>query len=155
MKVREIMSSPVITIRETGTLQDAAKLMLDNRIGGLPVVNEHGRLVGFLTDSDFSAKDVGVPFSLFRAPQVLGQWIGHEGIERIYESARISLVRDFMSHPPVWVGEDESVERVARIMMERDINRVVVVREGKPIGIVARHDMLRFLVSAPGVASSG
>lgn len=155
MKAREIMSSPAITIPETATLEHAAKLMTDKHIGGLPVVDADGRLVGFITDSDFAAKEQGVPFSLFRAPQVLGHWLGREGIERIYESARNLLVRDFMSRPPIWANEDDPIDRVARLMMERDVNRVVIARDGRPVGIVARHDLLRLLVQGKPSPSSG
>lgn len=155
MKAREIMSSPAITVPETATLEEAAKLMVDNHVGGLPVVDSAGRLVGFITDSDFAAKERGVPFSLFRAPQVLGQWMGREGIERIYESARKLLVRDFMSRPGVWASEDDPVDRVARLMMDRDINRVVIARDGRPVGIVARHDLLRILARSQTSPASG
>lgn len=155
MKAREIMSSPAITIPDTATLEQAAKAMVEQRVGGLPVVDADGRLVGFITGSDFAAKEHGVPFSVFRAPQILGQWIGHDDIERIYENARKLLVRDFMSRPPVWAGEDDSVERVTRLMMERDINRIVIARDGRPVGIVARHDLLRFLMRPRDVPTSG
>lgn len=153
MKAHDIMTSPAITVRQDATLEEAANIMTEKRVGGLPVVDDAGDLVGFVTDSDFAAKQRGVPFSLVTAPQVLGQWIGNEGIEQIYAAARRIKVKDIMAHPAIWANEDESLERVVRIMMEHDINRVVLVRDGMPIGIVARHDLLR-LISRKGLPAS-
>lgn len=145
MKARDIMTSPVVTIRDEATLEEAARLMTDERIGGLAVVDAHGGLVGFITDSDFAAKERGVPFSIVTAPQVLGEFIGREGIEKIYEGARRKKVREMMSAPAITASEDETVERVVRLMMDRDVNRIVVTRGDRPTGIVARHDLLRIL----------
>lgn len=52
MSVRDLMSAPVITVGEDQTIGQAAQLMLENKIGGIPVLNSHGELVGILTESD-------------------------------------------------------------------------------------------------------
>lgn len=146
MKARDLMTTPAITIRDDDTLADAARLMLERHIGGLPVVDAEGSLVGFITESDFAAKERGVPFSLFRAPQVLGRWLGPDALERVYRSARDVRVRELMSRTVIAASEDDTIERVTELMMRHDINRVVIARGGKPVGIVARHDLLRMLV---------
>lgn len=56
MKVNEIMTQPVITIGEDTPLQEAARIMLQDRIGGIPVVDKNGNLVGIVTETDFTAK---------------------------------------------------------------------------------------------------
>jgi CBS domain-containing protein len=146
MKVREIMVQPVVTVREDATLEETARLLLERRIGGVPVVNAQGGLCGILTESDFAAKERGFPFATFRWPQVLGQWLPREGVERIYQAARTRTVREVMTPEPVTVKEDDPVEEVVKRMLARQIHRIPVVRGAVPVGIVTRHDLLRLML---------
>ena len=139
------MSQPPVTIQELESLEDAAKKMLDKGIGCLPVVDETGKIVGVITESSFSAKSKGFPFSTYRAPQVLGQWLSQNGIQKIFDAARDLPVSEFMSKPPITIDEEESVNRAVELMLEHDINRVPVVRNGIPVGMIARHDLLRLM----------
>jgi CBS domain-containing protein len=151
MKVKEIMSQPVVTIPVTASLADAAKVMLERGIGCLPVVAESGELVGLITESSFAAKSVGVPFSTFRAPQVLGKWLSPDDLEKIYESARSTPVADVMVRSVVTITEDEPVASAVELMLKHDINRLPVVRDGVPVGIIARHDLLRMMIDCRAV----
>ena len=142
---RDLMSSPVITVSETTSLAEAAQAMLDQRIGALVVVDQLGKLTGILTESDFAAKTRGVPFSTFRAPQVLGKWITEKDLEDIYAAARNTPVSEVMTRRVATAGEDDTIISVVQAMLEHDINRVPIVTDGRPVGIVARHDLLRLL----------
>ena len=85
MKVSQIMRQPIISLREEDSLEDAARVMLEHNLRGVPVVNKHGKICGFLSVSDYSAKDKVLPFSRFHAPQLFGRFIPREGVERIYK----------------------------------------------------------------------
>lgn len=141
------MAQPVITVRESTSLTEVARIMLEKRIGCLPVVNAQERLIGIITESDFAAKEKGVPFSTFHAPQVLGKWMGNEGIERIYAAARQMTAQEIMHPQVVTVTEGQPIDQVVELMLQHDINRVPVVRDDVPVGIVARHDLLRMMVA--------
>lgn len=145
MKVSEIMRQPVIVMREEDTLEEAARVMLENDLRGLPVVNEQGRISGFLSVSDFLAKEKCLPFSRFHAAQLFGKWIPKDGIERIYEEARQTPVKDVMTSGVVFVTEEAAVEEVVDLMVKRDLNRIPVVRDGAPVGIIARYDLLKMI----------
>src|SRR3712207_2708660 len=110
MRVREIMTQPVVTVREEATLEEVARVMLEGRIGGVPVVDAQGRVRGIITESDFAAKERGVPFSTFRWPQVLGQWLPREGIEQVYRAARAMTAKEVMTADVVTAEETDSVE---------------------------------------------
>lgn len=146
MKISEIMSSPVKTLNRDQTLEQAAKLMLDNHIGGIPVVDDDGKLIGMVTESDFSAKEHGIPFSRVFAPQLFGKWMSKEGIEKAYDAARNITVDKVMSSPVITVGTDDTVAEAVRKMLEQRIHRVVVSDDGTPVGIVSRHDLLKLVV---------
>jgi CBS domain-containing protein len=147
IKLRSIMSSPPITVTEADSLEAAARKMLDAGIGCLPVVGADGKIVGIVTESSFTARNKGVPFSTFRAPQLLGRWISGDGVEKIYEEARSTPVSEIMSKPVITVNEDDGVTRAVELMLKHDVNRLPVVRDGEPVGIVARHDLLRMMLS--------
>jgi CBS domain-containing protein len=146
MKVKEIMVRPVIVVGEDTTLEEIARIMLDNRIGCVPVVDEGGKLVGIVTESDFTAKEHGVPFSTLSAPQLFGRWMPKEGIEEIYRVARTMTAKEIMTSPVITVTEDDPIEEVVRRLLDYDINRIPVVRDGKPVGIVSQHDLLNLMV---------
>jgi CBS domain-containing protein len=145
MKVSEIMKQPVVTAHEDATLEEVAQTMLDHRVWGLPVVNDHGEMTGIITEADFAVKEAGVPFSRFRAPQLFGNWIGREQIEKLYNAARSLKARDVMSSPVVTVTEDDPIELAIQIMGSRGFKRIPVVRGNIPVGIIARNDLLKLM----------
>lgn len=152
MKVREIMAAPAVTVPEDATLEAAAQLMLRHRIGCLPVVNAAGKLSGILTESDFSARECGVPFSTLRLPQLFRHWMPHDAVERLYRAARETKVAELMTRDVAAVRETDSVESAIRQMLEHRVHRLPVLRDGVPVGIVARHDLLRLMVDSTGKA---
>ena len=145
MKAKDLMSQPAITIGEHSSLEEAARTMLDNGIGCLPVIDEGGTIVGVITESSFSAKSKGFPFSTYRAPQVLGKWLSQDGIQKIFDAARDMPVGEFMAAPPITIDEEDTVDRAVKLMLDHDINRVPVIRDNKPVGMIARHDLLRLM----------
>jgi CBS domain-containing protein len=146
MLVREIMSTPAITVGEDCPLEDAAKQMVQRKIGCLPVVNEQEELCGIVTASDFGAKEKGLPFSLTRLPQVLGEWMSEESVERIYETARRTAVSEIMSRKVVFLSEDDTLETVLKRMLDSGVHHLPVVRDRKVVGVVARRDLLRLML---------
>jgi CBS domain-containing protein len=56
-----------------------------------------------------------------------------------------------MNHYVVTVTEADSVEKVVELMLHHDVNRIPVVRDGTPVGIVARHDLLRLMLHDRGI----
>lgn len=153
MKVSEIMTQPVITITEDTPLHEAARIMLEHRIGGLPVINQRGEMTGIVTESDFTAREKCVPFSLFRAPQLFGTWLG-ENAEELYVQARNISAREIMSTNVISVVENDSIAEVLNLILKYDINRIPVVRNHKPVGIVARRDLLRIMNSQQASTAS-
>lgn len=145
MKVKEIMTQPVVVIGEDATLEEVAQTMLDRGIGCVPVVDGEGRLTGVIVESDFTGKERGFPFSAYMAPQLLGEWVTKEGVERIYEAARTRTAKEIMTTQPAMVTEDEEVTELVAEMIDHGMHRVPVVRDGVPVGMVTRHDLLKMM----------
>lgn len=146
MKVSQVMRTPVVVVHENTSLEDAARIMLQHNLRGIPVVNEQEKICGFLSVSDFMAKDKTFTFTRFHAPQLFGHWLPPEGIEKLYEEARTKTVGEIMSRSVVKVTEDDSIEDVIELLLYRELNRIPVVRDDVPVGIIARYDLLKLIV---------
>lgn len=146
MKARDIMTRPVITAQEDSTLEQIARTMMEHRIGGVPIVDSDGRLCGIVTESDFTEKERFVPFSTFRAPQLFGDWFSPEGIDKVYRSARQIAARDVMTRSVATAVENASIHEIMTLMVRYDVNRIPILRDGRPVGIVARRDLLKMML---------
>lgn len=145
MKAKDAMTSPVVTVYPDTPLEDVARWMLQRGIGSVLVVDKEGRLVGIVTEGDF-LKERGVPFSTFRAPMLLGRFLGADGLEEVLAEARRTRAEEVMTSPVHAVGPEEPLSRVLELMLAYDINHVPVVDgEGRPLGIITRFDLLRLL----------
>ena len=94
--VSEIMTSPAITIHPDATLAEAAQLMIDHRIGCLPIVDEEDGLIGLLTERSFFPSERKLPFTNQRMAWLLGEWVGdlHDlagGPHSVYVSEQYDL----------------------------------------------------------------
>lgn len=150
MKAKDIMTQSVVTIAPGAPVAEAARLMLDHRVSGIPVVDDRGLLVGIVTEGD-----------LIRRAEVLGEhrsWLLASGAPaeaqaRAYVKSHGTKVADVMSRDVVSVAEGEPADAIALCLESRGIKRVPVVRDGKCVGIVSRANLLRGL-AAGGLAAA-
>ena len=149
MTVKELMTEPVVTVDENMLAVDVARVMQEHDIGAVVVVDESGQLRGIVTESDFTGIGRCVPFSLAIAPVVFGARAATIAeLERIYAMARQLRARQIMSDKVQTAEESEEIGAVVQRMLARNLRHVPVVRNGKPVGMLARHDILK-LVAAP------
>jgi CBS domain-containing protein len=145
MRVRDWMAKPVITIRPEATLEEAARLLVENRIGCLVVVDAQGRLAGILTESDFEAQGGATPFAVLSHIRLLGQWMNVTSLETILRQARTDKVAAHMQPRAVTLHPEATLEEAANLMVKRKIHHVPIVEDGKPVGMIARRELLRVL----------
>ena len=142
MYAADIMTRRVLTISPEHSVRHAARLMLDNRVSGLPVCDDGGNLVGILSEGD-----------LLRRSE-LGSATLRETCDRpqqdpeTYIKAHGWRVGDVMTKGVVTVEADASVDQIAALIAARSIKRVPVVQRGGLIGIVSRRDILEVVLSA-------
>lgn len=151
LRVADVMTRPPITMHRNATLAEAARTMLERDIGCVLVIDDDGSLAGILTESDFAGRERGIPFSLFRFPKVFDEWLDHP-VEEILRAAATRTVAEFMTVRPVTAREDDSLTDVVVRMVRDGRHRIPVVRDGVPVGIVTRHDILRVLANDRGRA---
>jgi CBS domain-containing protein len=145
MQVRDVMTRNVISVAVGESILKAARIMLQNEISGLPVVDVAGNLVGIVTEGDFLRRsEIGTQR---RRPKWLEFLVGPGRLASEFVHATGRKVDDVMSSDPCTVTEDDSLESVVDLMQRRRIKRLPVLRDGKLIGIVSRANLLHALVS--------
>jgi CBS domain-containing protein len=145
MKVGDIMTRNVISVRGDEAVLEAAGLMLQNRISGLPVVDAAGKLIGIVTEGDFLRRDeIGTQR---RRPKWLEFLVGPGRLASEYVQAHGRKVDEIMTPDSCSVTEDESLESVVDLMEHRRIKRLPVVRDERLVGIVSRANLVHALVS--------
>jgi CBS domain-containing protein len=143
MKVKDAMTSPVISIEPDAPIWQAVWIMLQRHISGLPVVDQKGHVVGIVTEGDFLRRaETGTQR---RRPRWLEYLIGPGRIADEYTRSHGRKVSEIMTSDPVTVTEETSLEEVVRLMEKRQIKRLPVVREQQVVGIVSRANLMHAL----------
>jgi CBS domain-containing protein len=146
MKAADVMTRQVISVMPDDSIFQAARLMLQHRISGLPVVDQQGQVVGVVTEGDFLRRsEIGTERQRPSWLEVLMS-TGRLADEYVHTHGR--KVDEVMSRGPTTVSEETSLEDVVRTMERQRVKRVPVVRAGKLVGIITRANMLHALASA-------
>ena len=145
MQVRDIMTQNVISVGADEPIVKAARLMLQNRISGLPVLDAEGELIGVVTEGDFLRR--GELGTQRRRPKWLEFIIGSGRLAEEYVHASGRKVDEIMTTDPYTVSEDNSLEKVVELMERRHVKRLPVMRAGRMVGIVSRANLMHALAS--------
>jgi len=139
MRVADVMTTDVITVRPETTLKEVAELLATRGISGAPVVDASGHVVGVVSEADILAKE--------RKPRQqsrLAHLFGHETHD---PKAEARIAGEAMTSPAVTITADRRIDAAAGLMLDRNVNRLPVLdREGLLVGIVTRADLVRAFV---------
>jgi CBS domain-containing protein len=138
MKIKDVMSTDVVTVSTGTSLKEVAETLADRRISGLPVVDEEGFVVGVVSEADILFKERG-PSSRRGVFAWLLDRYGFEGQLKL----EATVAGEAMTEPPIVIGPERPVAEAAHLMLDRRVNRLPVVENGKLVGIVTRSDLVR------------
>lgn len=147
-KASDIMTKDVVTVRKNTTVAELANLLAKHHIGGTPVVDEQGHLLGVVTESDLidQSKKVHIPTVI----NILDSVIYLESPEKM-EKEMLKMagttVGDIFTEDPKTVVEDTSLEEIATIMSEENIHTLPVLRDSEIVGIIGKGDIIKTLIS--------
>lgn len=148
LKVRDIMSTDPMTVAPDLTVTEAARLMVENRIGALPVL-EAGRLIGIVTEGDLIMQDVKLEFPTYL--HLLDGFIMYPPSTARFESelkkAVAADVRAVMTADPITVQADASVEDAATLLVEKEVSRLPVLDGETLVGVISKSDIVRSLLT--------
>jgi CBS domain-containing protein len=147
MQARDVMISPVITIRKNATVREVARILLEKRISAVPVVDNIGKLVGMITEGDLMRRaEAGTerPYSW---------WVhflaGDATVAADYVKSHAARVEDVMTSDVVTATPEMPLHEIASLFEEHRIKRVPIVNEdGNLVGIVSRANLIQVVASA-------
>jgi CBS domain-containing protein len=145
MLAQDVMSSDVVTVAEQATVLDAVKLLINNGVSGLPVVDAKGGFVGFITEFDVIRHVLGGDGT----PGAQATWEKGEGLSEMQEKALARPVADLMTRQPYVASENTPLKEVADLVVRHQIKSVPVLRDGAVVGVVSRADLVKALLSSP------
>lgn len=144
------MSREPIVVRPETSLKEAIQILAQHRISGLPVVDEAGKLVGIISESDLMWQETGVtpPAYIMILDSVI--YLENPGhYERDLHKALGQTVGEVMSSNPITISPEKSLREAAQIMHEKNIRRLPAIdNDGKVIGILTRGDIIREMAAS-------
>ena len=152
--VADVMTTDVLTFAPDDNVQDAITRLIERDVDAAPVVDEDGEVVGMLSTGDIIVQETQLHF-----PTVItlfGAYLELPSQQRHFESdlqkALGSSVGEVMTAEPVAIAPDDTIERAATVMHDKEVSRLPVVENGRLVGIISRGDIVRALVAPPADA---
>jgi len=142
LKAKDMMTKDVITVKPEATVEELARLLIEHKISGVPVVDEGKKLIGIVTENDLISQNrrLHIPtiIRLFDAYIVLGSG-KLEG--EIRKMAAIT-VGEICTKNIVTITEETSMDDIATIMSDKYIHLIPVVRDKVVVGIIGKADLV-------------
>lgn len=151
---KEVMTSPVISVKPDTSLKRAAEILDENSFSGLPVTDDEERLIGIVSETDilrYTQQIIGQPLRdphhvFTKGKEVLHVDITHRGVE-VIELVASTTVEYLMTTEVISVKETDPLYKVSMLMYEHSINRIPVTDDDDRLsGIITRADLIRALV---------
>jgi CBS domain-containing protein len=134
LEARDVMTEPAITVSPDTTIPAVAAMMRRQRVGGFPVVDAAGKLVGVVTETDLLLKEAGA------GGRTETSYMRRTAAD--FQHRPTPTVADVMSRTVVTADEDTSVRELARLMTRHGAHHVPILRDGRIVGIVSRADIV-------------
>lgn len=145
MRARDVMAGAVVTTTPETTVKELARLMINHRVSGVPVIDRDARLVGIITEGDLLRRaETGTEHK--RTPWE-ESFVPNSRLAAEYIQSHAKLVADIMTRDVISVEETATLGEIANLFETKRIKRVPVLHNSKIIGIVSRADLLRALAS--------
>jgi CBS domain-containing protein len=146
MKARDVMVAPVITVKPTSSVREAANIFLERRISAVPVVDDQGKLVGIISEGDqMHRSESGTER---RHPWWLKAFVSSEMLAAEYAKAHARKVADVMTRRVITAAPDTPLHEIAALLEKNSIKRVPIVKDGQLVGIVSRANLVQAVASA-------
>jgi CBS domain-containing protein len=144
MRVKDAMTKWAFTIKPEASIKDAAKIMLEMKVSGLPVLDKDGSLIGIVSEGDLLRRNE--LRTQRKRPRSLEIFLNAGILADEYTKSHSTKVIDIMTPNPRTTTEDTLLTQAVDEMEHYQIKRLPVVREGKVIGILTRTNVLQALI---------
>ena len=146
MKARDVMVSPVISVKPSCTVKEVAQTLLERRISAVPVLDDKGKLMGIVSEGDLMHRaEIGTQR---RHSWWLRVLTGDDALAAEYTKAHARTVADVMTRDVITASPDTPLHEIAALLERHSIKRVPIVTDGALLGIVSRANLLQALASS-------
>lgn len=154
LHARDIMTREVVSVSPETSIEALSSLLENRQIGGVPVVDANGRLVGIVTQSDLvaRARELELPPAINILDFHLYLQIPSHMIQRV-QKMLADTVGAIMTPQPVTVSPDTPVAQIAALMAKAKVHTLPVLEGGKMVGIIGKMDIIRALGKPAGEAA--
>ncbi len=144
LKAKDIMVTDVISVTPDTEIPKAADILLKNHINGVPVLDENGKLVGILCQSDLIAQQKKFPLpSLFTTLGGFFPLKSSKQLEKELHKIAAATVMEAMTPDPAFVLPETPVDEVATLMVDKNFHTIPVLDQGKLVGVIGKEDVLK------------
>lgn len=147
--VADVMTSAPVTVKPQTPLQEAIKILAEQKISGLPVVNDTGKLVGIISESDLMWQETGVeppPYIMILDSVIYLQ--NPARYDKELHKALGQTVGEVMSEKPISIKQNQLLREAAHLMHDKQVRRLPVLDEaGQVVGILTRGDIVRAMAA--------
>ncbi|MEA2083735.1 MAG: CBS domain-containing protein [Thermodesulfobacteriota bacterium] len=148
LTANDIMTRDIVTVLPDTKITEAAKLLLENHINGIPVVESSGKFVGIICQSDLVVQQKRFPLpSFFTLVDSFITIPSPKQIEKEVQKISAITVSRAMAQKPVTVRPDTGIDTLAELMVDKGFHTIPVLDGEKLVGIVGKEDILRTLMS--------
>ncbi len=146
LTAKELMSTDVITVTAETSVRELAKILSDNNIGGAPVIDDKGSVIGVVTESDLidQNKKVHIPTVV----AILDSFIFLESPEKMEKELKKmagSKVEDIFAREVIAVQQDTPLDEVATLMAEKKVHTLPVLDGNELVGVIGKSDIIRII----------
>lgn len=146
---RDLMTKNIITVKSDITIKELSDILLKNKISGVPVVDDEGKIIGIVTEADVIKENIKVQIPFYFDPLMVSGYM--VDFEKNYPNIKDYLntpVKEMMSHRIKTVSPQTPINEIADIMVYNKVNRVPIVDESKKVvGIITRADIIKTMVT--------
>lgn len=147
MKARDVMVSPVVTVKPDASVKEVAKTLVDRRISAVPVVDDAGKLIGIVSEGDLMHRSETGTERRYR------WWIrlmgGDASLPADYIKVHGCKAADIMTKNVVTASPETPLDEIAILLERNSIKRVPIVKDGQLVGIVSRANLVQALAAMP------
>jgi len=143
LNATDIMTKDVITVKNETTIEELARLLIDHKISGVPVLDDNNKMIGIVTENDLIKKNkrfhIPTIVRLFDAYFLLDSGKVEDEIKKMVATT----VGEIYTKKVLSISEDTTLEEIATIMAEKHIHLLPVLRDDEVVGIVGKADVVR------------
>jgi len=145
-QAKDIMTRDVVTVRESLSVRDLARILSEKKISGAPVMDAEGTIIGVVTENDLidQTKKVHIPtvMAFFDSFVFLEN---PDRLEKDLKKMAASTVADICTREVVTVDQNTPLDELATLMSEKNVHTLPVMDMGKMVGIIGKSDIIRTL----------